>query len=764
MQFPSGFNFDIQIDNYVGFLQINDLINFEMIETVGIEVPTVEALFITSDKKVKDMLLENNIIKIIMGEDASNLDTFEVSVLEKNASNHQTNSYSCYFKGLIGDKRFLLNKVQKGLKSNPLEGIGKVCDMFSKGFGAKLTLESNIASTQNIESQIQNWLILDESYRTLMVDMWSHLDIRPSFPLIALNRYNKVILKDFNNLVASTPKWNFTKDETNHSPGALPFSNNFAVENNTEVYNIYAGYGKNVNIYDTEKGNYEVHVHEPSNLLGASQEIETSKAGSRTLNGFKKSSNITENYHEAYMFNISRLMAISNICGFVDFPYMYNKNLNLLDLIILTLANSEQGRALSGKYIVHTIVYNFSSVLPFLTRVYISRDSNNDIENSIARVDTGIKIPSISKEAILGESKLSRVLLGKLKNYLGEDIYNEIINYLSSLKYGLLDSFSTTGSTISLNSQLLSLNSLYTLGQNIFYKLLNKYIPSNLQSMFKSTGWGADFNLLSLLNSIVQQYAPQKIANAYFELLMLINSINNEVHKLKSTAIKASGANKTMLPTTNSNSSTRVNTITKSMLDNLQELSVPITIVDLTPSQQLLSDDKLKVLIADNITNDLINKGYLNGFSTDPKSTDILSINNFKNILLGITVIDTQTIATINNNIQGVLYARYWGSFSDVNTLDDYTIRKGFQDYSKIPDCTKIISALGGKGIYMAIPTTSKELVFSIDGVILQMLHMPMNLKVPNTENDYIDYTVYYTDENTRFNSASTSLKIVQGA
>jgi len=463
------------------------------------------------------------------------------------------------------------------------------------------------------------------------------------------------------------------------------------------------------------------------------------------------------------MYNVARLMALSNICGYADFPNMYNRNLNLLDLVNLTLADPEKGKALSGKYIVHTIVYNFSSVLPFLTRVYVCRDCNNNIENNVISHNTGIKISSSVKEKILEDAKLARTLLNYIRSYIDGSLYNEILSYFSNVKSNVLSSFSISGTTIDLNSQTTALNSLNNLGNNIFYKLLNMYIPANIQYLFKSQDWSNNPNLLDLLNSTIQIYAPAEISGLYQDLLLTINDINNKISTTKQEAITASGVNTDMLSNTNSTSSTRVNDITNAILNNVQELNIPVPIVSLTESQQLLSDDKLKSFIADTVISNLQSQGYLDKFSTDPDSTDVLSINNFKNILLGIVVIDTLTISTINESVSTSLYARYWGSFNDINDLSDYSIKKGFQDYFKTPNCNKIISALGGKKIYVAMPTSFNNLTFTINGSVTTMEHISIDLLIFNSLGNKIPYTLYYTsDNNLLFNSASVSVNIVQ--
>lgn len=763
MQFPSGIYFDVQIGDYKGFIQLHDVLTFELIETTGVEFPEVEVCFQTTSTKIKDMVIQNNPIKILLGESNSDYDIIEVSVLEKDVKSLRMDTYSCYFKGYTGDIRFILDKIQKGINNDPLNGIIEVCDIFSTKYNSNLSVESEIDSSTELSSQKMNWLAIDETYRQLIVDMWSHMDIRPSFPLMAINRYNKLLMKDFNNLIANEVKWNFIQNNPiDKKSNELTFSNSFLTENNTEVYNLYAGHGKAVNIYDNKNGNYNVNLHNPKPLLGASQELDISKAGSRTLQGYRKSSNTHTNYHEAYMHNVSRLMALSNISGYVDFPNMYNKNLNLLDQVNLTLADTEKGRPLSGKYIVHTIVYNFSSVLPFLTRVYIGRDCNNNIEDNILKNNNGIKIPTITKESILQNAKLARTLLTYIRSYINGTLYNEIIDYFSSLKSNVLSSFSIQGTTIDLNSQTTAVNSIHNLGSNIFYKLINLYIPVDIQYLYKSQDWSDNPNLLDLLNSTIQVYSPQEISSLYQELLLTINDINLKIKGIDNQIIAESGVEIQMIPSTDPTSSSRVDTMINSMLNNVQELNIPVPIVSLTESEQLLNDNKLESFIADSIINNLQSQGYLEGFSDSDTSVEVLSINNFKNILLGITVIDTLTISTINSNVSSVLYHRYWGTFNNLDELTDYSIKKGFQDYFSSPNCSKIITALGGKRLYVVLPSSLKNIAFKINNNIYSMDSAPMDMLIFNDEGNKIPYTVYYTSDSSLYNSSNVTVEIIK--
>ena len=504
--------FDIVIGGEALNIKAENILYFEMVETAGIELPLMQLQFMTRDEKVRDRVIENNIVQVKIGTDPNNVDTFDISLFGKDKQVSGIGTYHCYIVGFLKDKKFLLDKIQHVQPTNSLDGIKNICDMF------KMNLVTDITQ---VKDNPQNWLACNESFRHLVVDMWSHMDIRPSFPLAAITRYGDFLLRD------AKPLWNLVQGEKAQNYNDLNFINAFKAENDIEVYNLYAGYGKLVNLYNNITGEQDVYVQDTERILAATKANEISKAGNKTLEGFQKSGNVHDSFYESYFYNVSKLIQLSNIWGYVDLIGKYEKSLSLLDFVNLRLADIEEDSPYTGKYIVNTLVYSLTSNSPFTTRVYISRDSNNNIENSIIEEDTGITITSTTKEKILKDLKFAKSLLSILRQYLDGSLVSDTMNYLTNLKYQLLNSFSIGGQSISLSSQTDAINSVKNLGSNIFSKLLDKAIPYNIQYLFQTQDWGRNLDLLTLLNTTIQLYTPSEFADFYEELLLTIDAINN---------------------------------------------------------------------------------------------------------------------------------------------------------------------------------------------------------------------------------------------
>ena len=203
-----------------------------------------------------------------------------------------------------------------------------------------------------------------------------------------------------------------------------------------------------------------------------------------------------------------------------------------------------------------------------------------------------------------------------------------------------------------------------------------------------------------------------------------------------------------MLEATNSTVEEKVNNIIEEVLNNVQELDLPVPLIDLTESQKLMDDVKIKDIIVDSIINNLDTLGYLDSVSKD----------DFKQILLGNLLLDTTTVEVIVNNINNVLYTKYWGCFSNLDDLTDHNIRQSYTDVFRTLDCTKIIDARGGKKIFFVLPSILKGFDFYVNGQKTELQNASVDLLLFDEFNRKIPYTLYYTEDG--YNSASVVVEI----
>lgn len=711
-----------------------------MVETAGVELPQFEISFCTRSTKIKDLIIENNPIIVKVGSDKNNMDTFTVSVFTKDIKNVNISTYRCHVHGLLKDKRFLLDKVQKAVTSTSLDGIEQLSGAYN------FALDTDISE---VKDSAQNWLAINQSYQQLMASMWAHMDIYPSFPLIAISRYGRVILKDFDKLKQSDPKFTFTHTDRNAGNGSIPFLNSFYIENYTHMFNLYSGYGKTVNIIDQLDGRTAVWASDASPNLSTAQDVEISNSGSRSYEGFHKTNNTHSTYHQAYFHNSSKLFQLSNIVGFLDLKGIYLKDLNVLDLVNVELGDSEKDHAIAGRYVVNTIVHRLVLNQPLTTKVFVSRDTLNNIENSILTPDTGVKVSGVKKGQILTAMKYARRCMALLRDYLNGTLVGNMSSYMTNLKYHLLNSFSINSTIIDLTSQQTALNSLMSLGRNLTNQLLSAYIPANYLTLFQTVGWSSQPNILDILNELVALYILSEYASFFTDLLITLDTIVNHLNDVSESVdaqIVNEGSTGTLM-TTDTSSLEKVNSIISDIKDNTQGLDLPIPIIELTNSETLYGDSELRGLVADRIIVSLNSQGYLRGINQ----------TEFKSILLGDILLDYNTINIINSNIGDTMYVRHWGSFSSLNELTDFFVRKSYKDEFKTVNCIKTINSKVNKQIFIALPKFLTGLVFYINSKEVSMNKYDIDLRYFDDNLNEIPYSIYYSTD--KYNSTSTLLE-----
>ncbi len=736
MHIPSSnIYFDIKIGDSLLGVEKENFLEVEIVETAGLELPTIELGFMTYSEKVKNQLLENNVIQVYLGTSPQESESYDVHILAKDAGSTGY-GYSCVVVGFLLNKKVLTGKAQYAIKGTSFEGIGQVCDKF------EIEFLSDLSESKDTE---QVWSIYNESYRNLLYEMWLHMDLRPSFPLIAITREGSLLLRDYDTMLKQGSVKNFTQVGAN-TEFDIPFSNSFEIVDHTYIYNIYNGYGKLTNIHNTEEGTFSSLVGVSENTLATSQALEVSRSGNKVLEGYRSSENVHSTYYDSYFYNASKLIQLSSIYGEIKLIGIYKDDLNLLDLVNVVLADSNDPD--NGKYIVDTLVYSMVHGEPFTTTVYVTRDSKNNLENNIINADTGISIPSSKRSSLLNFVSNARTLLTYIRKGIDGTLATEVKGYFITLKNNVLNNFSIDGQIISLTSQVEALASLKNLGRTKLYQLLDLYVPQNVQYFFENVGWSNDLSILNILKNAVYSFAPTEIADFYEEVIILIDKINLELNDIEEDVKEKEGVNISMLELTTSQSSERVNKIVTEVLGNTGELNIPIPVISLTESHALLTDVSLKDVIVDNIIAELDRQGYLTGISNAV----------FKQILLGEIVLDSITINTIENNINSILYTRYWGVWEDSNDISEYNIRRSFQEPFSTVGCIKYIEAKGGKYLYFVAPSIETGLTFYVNDVLTTFQSTDLNLLVFDDRSKRIPFKLYYGTE--QYNSSSVKLEV----
>lgn len=754
--------FDLEIDNIDNFLKYEDLLLFEMTETAGATLPYFKICFKTKNLTVRNSIIENNVVRVALGTSPNDADIFEVSLIDEDKEeNSEGNYFTISISGYLNNKKFLVDKKQGVYKGTSLDVIRELSNEYFNG------LDSSISSTRELPNK---WLRVNDTANIFLSEAWLHMDIQPNFPLLAISRNNKVILRDKDYYTNNTD-YIFSHTSSDLDFNKYLFMNNFNLEKHKSLSNLFSGYGKLVNILNYEDGEYESYMSSNDTILSVSKDSETSGAGSKVLEGIYSTENTHKTYYTSYYHNTSNLVNLSSVIGRVDLPNIYIKDMNLLDSVYLDLNGGEPDSNNYGKYVINTIQYTCSYNTPFTTRVYLCRDNVNNLEDYIISKEEGI-LTSLDKKTFIKNIRNSRKYYNLLRKYSSNETLSLALHdYLYNLKYQVLSSFNVSGVNINLNTKYTTLSSFRRLGEELARNLLDQYIPTPYNDTLKSVlldygtfrqkveiiitehlPSGVDVVAIDLFNYLINILEKNKEVETVFKNNLDVGNIRSNDYLNNSITFEDTleGLNITEIKEVESLDeniiNNKVNNITDSFLENIKGVDAPLPIIALTESERLLPDTELKELIATKVEESLISKGYLIG------------ITNFKEILMGQDNLDFNTINIINNNVSDNLKTRHWGAFTSISQFTNYFLMNTFKDKYKTLETSKLINARGGKRIFIALPEYEADFDIYINSVKVNLDSITVSTGYLDTLGKRINYNVYYTED--KFNSNSVLLEV----
>ena len=124
MKISDNLYLDLEIKdlNARNFLTVNDLVDFQIIETAGTSLPLIYMSFVTSDKKISEHFIRKNEVVVKLGETEETADSFTVSIYSHNPPNNdsQGNKVLVEFGGFIKPQEYMVNLENKAYWGNSL--------------------------------------------------------------------------------------------------------------------------------------------------------------------------------------------------------------------------------------------------------------------------------------------------------------------------------------------------------------------------------------------------------------------------------------------------------------------------------------------------------------------------------------------------------------------------------------------------------------------------------------------------------------------
>lgn len=659
-------------------------------------------------------------------------------------------------------KSYVLQKKSDGYSNST--SLDVIKSYFKKYYNIKNFKDSLSGSTiSKVNETKQTWRSNLMTGNFFMMDTLIHMNIMPSFPLMAITKYNEVILKSFDELKKEKAKVNFTY-KSNPPSGYYKYSNMFHPQSYKYTSDYFSGFGKLIMQDIENSGTYSCIYTQRDIALAASKgtDIAQGEAGAIVSTGLVNTVNTHDKYVEAAIHNSSKLLQLSSILGKLKLIGYQN---NFYPTMLVNVETQEQDSANNGLYIIDTIEYSFyQGDSAIETTLYVTRDNYNHVENgNPTNKKENLNISKLTIGKVASGCRNCRTIIAFLHGLLNGDEKAQICNYLTSIKYNMLTNFNIEGQTINLNSKLEAVNSMKLAGNAIINAIISRIIPAPYDELLKNIALNP--SMMGNFWQIIVQFIPEDYRDALYEFIGLIQDIesllkeifdeNSKIvtaqlvseeyyDKYKISVDENSDGNITVnigenMDTDNINQ--EIQDITTTMENNTSGADLPFPILDLTDSEKLLDKDQLTDLIADKVVEELTDKGYLEG------------IDNMKDILLGNDPMDFNTIDKINENVGTILYSRFWGAFTDLTQLTDFYILNGFKDKYKSVWTTKLVDATGGKRLYFAVPQKEKNLKFFINSSRVMLDNVETQLGFYDIYGNPIIYNIYYTD--TKYNSNS---------
>ena len=637
---------------------------FQLVETSGASLPYIVFSFFTTDEDSARYYSNANEVLIKFGKSAETADTFLIRPLDcEKKSETSERGWEVIIGGFIGDYYYMMSKDNQSLGGTSLSILQQVMSKSQFAF-LKKDIKTNI---EKVNEEVINWRRINETPCSFVMDTVLHMDIRPSFPLVTIDKYGQMHVNDCLKLMKK-PKWTFVPNEPS-GIYEIQFINNFNVDSHRAMYDLYSGYSKVTQVQNSTTGQVTYEISDDKPIISSTKKTETVKAGPRNKTNKIQSPNVHRTYQEVFEYNTDKLMALSSQLGLLVLMGYY-KELKPTDAVYIKLPKTTLGEldALEGYYIIDSIQTSFDfrgdSPRVISTQVYVTRDNPNDVENYIK--DKKQKKVNVTKKMIqdlCNTITSMRIALATCSQVIDGTFFRYCMNFLTATTTNMLRMFSIGGVSVDFNSQAFFIQSMLCVGNTIMNSLTNMLFPDFIAYTLR------DFlidkpSLRRLLSKYIDMYVPSELQNI---ISMLTDSICDTHESLNSIA-KANGITARRLPEVTTNAVTPQTEETVSIVGEIitefeqhtQGVDLPFPVVTLSESQRLLSREEIKSYIADETINNLASLGYMNGINRD-EFKDVLMSNDPEETL------SFETMNKINENAGNRFMYRYWGTYGPTN-------------------------------------------------------------------------------------------------
>lgn len=800
---------------------------FREVYTAGFALPTYQLIMASTDEDYLNSFNEQNTIQITIGTSLNELNTYTCDTIGKSIKKDGSGTKFILNWGGVISKNKLNSTFLKSVGYEVYNGnaLSALLSAWTSNTGCGIDNQIAIADA----GITRDWRRSRQTLNNYMIDLMTHIDVRPSFPLATIDEQGRLVLRDFKTLKSRGVSHTFVPTNNHMKSDQIGYTGGLTVNSFKTYSNRFCGY--------IQKSGRDLKTGEVY-TIGNNMQDTTAGWGINTLATTKANeqspiehqSNESPNvlisettpisHHETYVFNVTQLVNMSSIQVKLIVEGSYMQDVRVLDLIQINTGVSNDVN--NGKYIIEAVEKGFIGKAPFRTLVYACRENSNDVEQYQAGTYKKLalkelRIPSSTKAALITAIRASRRSLVYARGVMDNTFINEYEQHLISMKRGFLSNFYLTNTNFNFNDTQNTVLSLRNGGQQLMNRIVNKYVASPYSTMFINGVLG-DSTLMNLFFGILSGLLGTDLYSEFSQLIgdlqtfdTFLYNYNNTVSSVAVTSSPAyveeltsgtvtfsespSGELITYTITEDTDNMTytaeeksiMVSEIVTEVTERIPEaVDIPIPEITITDSEAIQPSEQLEETVIEKIVDHLIDQGYvydseiydavdssgayINNTVTFTKAdgttmtaatarSEILSSSVMTQILNGTRSFDSTSAMKIKGAVGTDMSIRHWGTFNSEDDLASFNIPSSFVEKYRTLNATKILSARGGKKIFVALPASETNVLFYINSVRVTMNETEYdNIGYYDSRNLPIPYIIYYTTDS--YNSTNLTLEI----
>ena len=664
---------DIEIDGQrlsEDFVKQNsiEIFAFRIALTAGFALPLFSMIMGSTNLAYLNKFKEINTAKVYVGTGPNELECFEWEVVGRDIKPSPDENQFILHTGGPFSKGNLNSMFLKNHADGYYQGTALECLTKAWKEEIKTNIDSNIGGTKDISRKYRRNRMTQNYY---YVDMLTHIDIRPSFPIATIDKGCNLVLRDFQKLkengyvheftYARNPMPNSTNAKLEHNVDIIPYVGQPKAVSYKTFANRFCGY-KQLTGMNTDTGKMStIAVSMMNDEEGWSlNTLADTKINEHSLiehnfgdsQGINISEDTPEGYWAAAMHNKEHSANMSSVQVQLRVDGKYLPNVKVLDLVKLSTLNDTK---IAGLYLIEALEIGFTMCTPFTTVVYLCRDNFNDIENSKSKTPQskilntkGLNIPPSKKASIINAVRSSRRGLIHARNILDKTYANDWCRHLISMKTATVTNFWIFGNSVDLQDKMSIATSLRNTGSILLNKAVNKFVaPPFSYTLFNGlTGNATLQNLFfSIISAVLGADLYDEFNALVGDLIMFDQFLDNYTTTLSKsanrTAVSDSGKtqpesealqeyvsftessdgtiNYTKEPNADMDTSMNIEDKKQIVTNIVEEINdvipdtvdIPIVDVTLEDSEAIMPRDEIKEIIVDEIVRDLTEKCYV---------------------------------------------------------------------------------------------------------------------------------------------------------